>query len=335
MPRTLVVIGGAGQIGRQVAKTFLEAGWRVTMVRRGAGEALPPHPLLTTIVGDRDDPATLDRAVGTGVDAVIDVVAVTREHARQLLAVQSRVGVFAVVSSAGVYCDDAGRTLGEPGFSGLPVPVRETHPAVSPGTHGYAARKAAVEQTLLQEMTAPVTIVRPAAVYGPGSSLPREWWVLKRLLDGRKVIPLAFAGESRFHTSATANLAALLRAAVERPGTRILNAVDPSAPTAVEIGEAIAAAAGFAPRFLRLPGPPVDGVGASPWSLAHPFVLDMSAAGALGYQPATTYASFVRPTCRWLIEATRQRPWQDAFPELKHMAAASWFDYAREDALPR
>ena len=85
-------------------------------------------------------------------------------------------------------------TIAEFGFSDLPVPVAETQRTIAPGTGCYSARKAALEQTLLQEMTAPLTIVRPAAVYGPGSRSPREWWFLKRLLDGRVTVPLAFEG---------------------------------------------------------------------------------------------------------------------------------------------
>ena len=37
----------------------------------------------------------------------------------------------------------------------------------------------------------------------------REAWFVKRILDGRRRIPLAYSGESRFHTTATANLAVL------------------------------------------------------------------------------------------------------------------------------
>ena len=30
---------------------------------------------------------------------------------------------------------------------------------------------------------------------------PREWWFIKRALDGREAIPVAYAGKSVFHTS--------------------------------------------------------------------------------------------------------------------------------------
>jgi nucleoside-diphosphate-sugar epimerase len=332
MAKKVVVIGGTGQIGREIVETFLEAGWQVTAVQRGTATCLPPHPAVTTISADRNEPGALDGAVGSGADALIDIVAVTAEHARQLIGLQSRVDAFAVVSSASVYCDEKGRTIAEAGFSELPVPVPETQRTIAPGADCYSARKAALEQMLLQNMKVPLTIVRPAAVHGPGSRAPREWWFLKRLMDGRKTIPLAFEGRSLFHTTATANLAELIRVALERRGTRILNAADPTALSSREIGKAIAAAAGYDLQIATLPGPPTNGVGASPWSLRYPLLLDMSAAESLGYRAVTTYVDFAKPTCAWLSEATRKRAWQDAFPELKPLASA-WFNYDQEDVV--
>ncbi len=69
----------------------------------------------------------------------------------------------------------------------------------------------------------------------------------------------------------------------------------------------------------------------SPWSIAGPVVLDMSAAAAVGYRPVTDYAGFARETCRDLIARAEGRPWRDAFPGLAPYPAAM-FDYAVEDA---
>ena len=334
MAKKVVVVGGTGQIGRQVVRTFLEAGWQVTSVQRSTTSSRPSHPAVTTIPADRNEPGALDAAIGNGADALVDIVAGTADHAQQLIALQSRVDAFAVVSTASVYCDEKNHTIAESGCAELPVPVPETHRTIAPGTHCYSARKAALEQALLQNMKVPLTIVRPAAVYGPGSCAPREWWFLKRLIDGRKTVPLAFEGKSLFHTTSSANLAELIRVALEQRGTRILNAADPAVLSSREIGEAIAAATAYELQITALPGPPANGVGASPWSLAYPLVLDMSAAGSLGYRAVTTYAGFAKPTCTWLSDLARQRAWQDAFPELKQLASA-WFNYDQEDIALR
>lgn len=55
---------------------------------------------------------------------------------------------------------------------------------------------------------------------------------------------MTFAGASIFQTSATANIAALVAAVLASPGTHVLNAVDPDAPTAAAIGQAIMRAIG-------------------------------------------------------------------------------------------
>lgn len=97
-----------------------------------------------------------------------------------------------------------------------------------------------MERRLFDHARRPVTVLRPGAIHGPHSVHPREWWFVKRMLDGRGAIPLAYRGESRFHTSAVVNLAALVRRALEVPGTRILNAADPATPTVAEIAATIA-----------------------------------------------------------------------------------------------
>jgi nucleoside-diphosphate-sugar epimerase len=175
---------------------------------------------------DRDNPGNLALTFGVGADALIDTTAYNVDHARQLLTVQGNVGSFVVISSASVYRDGLGRTLDEAsqtGFPELPDPIPETHPTVDFGPTTYSTRKIALERHLLDESAVPVTVLRPCAIHGVGSRHPREWWVVKRILDRRPAIPLAYRGTSRFHTSAVTNIAALTRIAVEVPGRRVLN----------------------------------------------------------------------------------------------------------------
>jgi nucleoside-diphosphate-sugar epimerase len=331
MAQHAFIIGGSGQIGRAVAAGLLDRGWRVTLAARG-GRALPGDLLArgaAFVTLDREVPGALGKALGSGADAVIDTVAFDEAHAWQLLALEADVGAFAVVSSASVYRDADGRTLDEAtqnGFPELPVPITEVQPTVAPGPATYSTRKAALERTLLDRARRPVTILRPAAIHGLHSSHPREWWFVKRMLDGRPFIPLAYEGRSRFHPTAVANIAALVATALERPGSRILNIADPEALTVAEIGTLIAARMGYAGRIVPLAS---DSIGLSPWSIPRPFVLDTRAAVALGYTPCTTYRDAVGPVCDWLSRQDVDA-WEAAFPVL---AAYPWplFDYAGED----
>jgi len=115
---------------------------------------------------------------------------------------------------------------------------------MAPGPESYSSAKVELEQRLLETVTRPLAILRPCAIHGINSKHPREWWFVKRMLDGRTQIPLLF-GSSSFQTSATINIAALIHAAAEAGGTHVLNAADPDAPTVRQIGETLAARLGW------------------------------------------------------------------------------------------
>jgi nucleoside-diphosphate-sugar epimerase len=329
------VLGGTGQIGRAVALHLLDYGWRVTISHRG----VRPAPLelveygIKVVVVDREKPRGLLKAIAGGADALIDTTAYTREHADQLLELEGDVGAFVVISSASVYRDDAGRTLDEAaenGFPEFPKPIKETQPTVEPGPSTYSTQKVALERAILDRATRPATVLRPCAIHGRGSRQPREWWFVKRMLDGRKVIPLAYRGESRFHTSAAANIAALVQIVLGLHGTRVLNVTDPVAPTVAEIGETVGERLNYAGAF-------VDGsdrgfppsVGRTPWSVPRPFVVDNQAAMDVGYAPVP-YADAVADTCDWLAETADQGDWRERFPVLARYPG-ELFDYSGED----
>jgi nucleoside-diphosphate-sugar epimerase len=336
MPRHAFVLGGAGQVGRAVCDNLLSSGWTVTIGSRGQ-RALPEmirSGRAKAVVLDREQPDALARALRQGADALVDVTAYHATHGRQLLSVQDRIGALVVISSSSIYRDAAGRTLDEAargGFPELPDPIHESQPTVAPGEETYSTRKVALENLLLDKALVPLTILRPAAICGPHSLHPREWWFVKRMLDGRGEIPLAYGGRSRFHTTCVGNLAELVRVALETPGDRILNIADPTALTVGEIGAAIARRLDWRGTFRPLdtvgfPAP----LGRNPWAVPHPFVLDTRAAVAIGYRPVVTYGDALADVCRDLVR-NAAGDWRARFPVL---AGYSYelFDYQAEDA---
>jgi nucleoside-diphosphate-sugar epimerase len=327
--KTALIIGGTGQIGQAAARRLLAAGWRVRLAQRSAARLPDDLAARIEIVAlDRETPGALAAAVAGGADALIDTVAYDEAHARQLLEVEADVGGFVVISSGSVYRDAEGRTLDEAretGFPRFPVPIGEDQPTARPGPATYSTRKVALEQALLQDARRPVSVLRPFAIHGPGSTHPREWWFVKRILDGRRRIPLAWRGESRFHTTATVNLAELIRVVAEAPGARVLNAADPEALSVAEIGRVIAGLYGVELDLVLLDGAAENGVGGSPWGTPLPIVADMARAAALGYRPVATYAEAIGAACR---SAEALAAAGVAFvPYLMAM-----FDYAAEDA---
>jgi nucleoside-diphosphate-sugar epimerase len=337
MSRHAFILGGTGQIGRAIAGDLLAAGWNVTVSHRGI-RAAPPELAgrgANVVVLDRDKPGDLEHALTAGADVLIDTVAYDQDHGRQLIEIQGSVGAFVVISSVSVYRDALGRTLDEAaqtGFPELPDPIPETQPTVEPGPATYSTRKIRLECHLLDHAVPPVTILRPCAIHGPGSRSPREWWFVKRALDQRPAIPLAYRGISRFHTASVANIAALARVVVAAPGSRILNIADPVAPSVAEIGAVIGRHLDYRGEFVAVDDQGVEPtVGRTPWSVPRPFVVDCRRALDLGYAPATTYADAVTLTCDWLVATAGDGDWKDRFPRLAAYPREH-FDYASEDA---
>jgi nucleoside-diphosphate-sugar epimerase len=195
---------------------------------------------------------------------------------------------------------------------------------------GYGANKVAAEQVLL-DSGAPVTVIRPSKIHGPGSRQPREWYFVKRVLDGRRAVFLANRGTGVDHTTAAANIAALIEVAAASPGTRVLNSADPDAPSALEISRAIAGHLGHSWDEVLLEGAPEDGLGRTPWDAPYPIVLDTSAALELGYVPAGDYAATVAEAVDWLVTASRGGEGAELLPAPDDEYFAPLLDYAAED----
>jgi nucleoside-diphosphate-sugar epimerase len=332
--RRAFLLGGSGQTGRALIPRLRARGWEVIVGSRGERE-LPPG--VQHVEVDRANTDALRQALGAGADVVVDFVAFDQEHAEQLIALRELIGSLVVISTASVYTDQEGRTFDEAKtpeqFPRFPIPISERdQPTVAPGDASYSTKKAAIEQVLLGQSDLPASLIRAGAIYGPGGSV-REWYFVKRVLDGRRYVMLGDRGQSRFHPVSTENLAELIWLAAEHPGQRVVNAGDPGPPTLLEISRAIAAALDHEWTEVLLPtlGEPCE----TPWSCPRPVVLDMTeAAFEVGYRPVTTYERAVPGTCQWLVEATKERPWQELMPRMAEYLKDA-FDYEAEDELLR
>ena len=304
MARRAFILGGTGQIGTAAAERLRGHAWDVTVAARTGGDVRLDRKEELELPGD--------------FDALVDCVAFTAEHGEQLLGLAGRVGTVVAISSASVYTDDLANAR-------LPVPIPETHETVVPGDADYSTQKRALELALLEQDELPATVLRPCAIHGPHSrSHVREWYFVKRAQDQRPFVLLAYHGESRFHTTATVNLAELIRLACEQPGTRVLNAGDPEPPTTLEISRTLAKLTDHERvEYLLEHAPEVAG---NPWAARHPFVVDMAAAEReLGYRPVGRYAEAVEATVAWLLE--------ESPPLGEYMS--TYFDYEAEDEYVR
>lgn len=341
MTKSALIIGGTGQIGLAAAARLGGAGWAVTVAHRGEhSPELPPD--VADIRFDRSDTAAL-LAAARGHDLVLDTVAYDTAHADQLAGLAGHVGSLVVISTGSVYLGRNGSYLDaatDEVFPDFPVPLTEADATVDNAEQTYSPLKAAMERRLLAAEDLPVSILRPGAIHGPNSPALREWFFIKRVLDGRRRVLLAYDAASRFGTSATANIAELALLCAEQPGRRVLNAVDDEALTVAEIGRAVFDAMGHEAEIRGFAGPPRGDLGASPWGIPNPIVLSMAAAREqLGYQPAVTYAEGLADDIRWVTDAVataerRGESWEQLFPSIvNRYGAGGWFPYAAEDAF--
>ncbi|MFO1013397.1 MAG: hypothetical protein U1E50_06490 [Caulobacteraceae bacterium] len=329
MSKRAIIIGGSGQIGMAATARLLAAGWEVISAQRHAADA-PPG--TTGAAFDRNAPDALKNLIGQGADALIDCIAYTPDQARAHLELQPDLGHLIVISSCSAY---RGEGMGDdavpgPSMPRFPNPMRETSPRWKVLGDDYASRKAAMEDVLLEGAKGAMTILRPGAIHGPGCRSPREWWVLQRVLDGRSKILMANS-EALFHTTHTANIAALIETVLAAPGVRALNIGDPDVHPASDLVRMILKAGSAEAEIVSIAERRKDILGAHPWAPPYPAIMDLTAATALGYRPATSYAASIAETCQDLLARAKGRPWRDAFPGLAPYPDAM-FTYEAEDA---
>jgi len=201
---------------------------------------------------------------------------------------------------------------GDGGFPLFDGPLSEQAGTVAAGPETYSTRKIQMENELLENVTVPLTILRPCTVHGPHSKHAREWWFVKRLLDGRKRIPLAYGGESRFQTTSTAAIADVVAQSVDGHLPTVVNVADANSPSVKEIGNCIMQIMNREAELVPLANeesyPATKG--RSPWSLQHPMVCSSVCPSKI------TYEASVAPAVHWLIDANTNQDWQLVLPQL-------------------
>ncbi len=321
MSRSVAIVG-AGQIGFQAVIAFYDE-WKITLYARSRPEWLADYPcdFVPYVCGETPAPEA-----GLVVDTIaFDGCDIVRYK-------PDMVGRLTVISSASVYCDNDGRTLDEAKAGGFPEfagPITEEQSTVAPGGETYSTRKVRMERQALESFGDRAAILRPCAIYGPYSRHPREWWFVKRMLDGRRHIPLLMDGQSQFHTTNAEDIARAAITLAEREIGGVYNVADDYCPRVRDIGQTLAEELYMAPEFVDAGNG--GHVGRTPWSVAKPFIVSSEKLVSATGHPASTYYPLGQNVAAWLAEL-RPTEWRNAFPQL---AAYPWdmFDYEAEDAF--
>jgi nucleoside-diphosphate-sugar epimerase len=324
----VLVVGGTGPTGIPLVGGLVDRGHDVAILHRGLHERDETPASVEHVHADPyDEPALRAALESRTFDAVFAMYGRLRAVAEVL---KGRVGQFVSVGGVPAYRGFMNPWLYEP--HGLPVPIAEDAPTVrEPAEDEKGYRIARTEKTLFA-LHPDAAHFRYPYVYGPYQLVPREWLVVRRVLDGRRRIVVADDGLTLHHHGYTENLAHALLLAFEQPDAaagKIFNVGDEEVLSVRQVVEIVAGALDHEfeivsmPYDLAVPARPL---------LAQPLpthrVLDLTRLrGDLGYRDLVPARDALAHTAHWLAEHPLERGAQE------ERVLTDPFDYEAEDRL--
>src|SRR3954466_7103603 len=324
----VLVIGGTGPTGLPLVGGLVDRGHRVTILHRGTHERPETPDVAEHLHADPfDEGALRDALAGRTFDVTYAMYGRLRMIAEVLRGHTGR-----VVSVGGVpaYRGWMNAWLHDP--PGLPVPIGEDAPTVAAPEEDEKGYRIVRTEEAVFSAHPDATHFRYPYVYGPRQLVPREWCIVRRVLDGRERIIVADEGLTLHHHAFTENCAHALLLAVDQPDAaagQVFNVGDDEVLTIRQVIDLVAEALGHRfdvvsmPYGLALPARPL---------LMQPLpthrVLDLGAIRTrLGYQDAGPAREALTRTARWLAEHPHERGGTE------EKILTDPFDYAAEDQL--
>jgi len=326
MASSALVIGGTGPTGPPIVAGLAERGYDVTLLHSGAHE-VPEVAEFAHLHGDVFSDDGLTSALG---DREFDVVVATYGRLRSIADVLAgRAGRILSIGGAPVYRGFFDPAVHNP--PGLPIPTGEDAELAAEGDDGKSYRIARTEQ-LLFEKHPTATHFRYPYVYGPRQLAPREWCIVRRILDRRPWMVLPDDGLSIITYGYTENLAHGLLLAVDQPEAsrgQIFNCGDDEKLTIRQVAEIITDELGHEweligmPADLALPARPLM----QGYRTTHRFLDTTKLRSLLGYRDVVPARQAIRATARWLVEHP------PALGGYEETALQDPFEYQAEDRL--
>ena len=322
-----LVVGGTGPTGPFIVNGLRERGYDVSIFHRGTHEISEIPDDVEHIHGDPHFRETIEDAIA---QRTFDLTVATYGRIRHVAEVMAgKTGRFVAVGGFATY---RGFVRPQDLFPvGLPIPVREDFPLVADeAEQRFSWLMASTEQAVM-EAHPDAAIFRYPYVYGPYQLVPREWSVIRRLLDGRRRLIVPDAGLALVTHGYAANLAHAVLLAVDQPESsagEVYNCGDDRQLSFAQIVEVIAHTLEREVELVDLPGPLA--LRAVPLVLggAHHTLLDLTKIRSqLGYRDVVPPDEALARTTRWYVEHP-PAPGGEIEERLGDL-----FDYAFEDQL--
>ncbi len=323
-----LVIGGTGPSGPYVVNGLVDRGFETTILHSGNHEPPEIPDVVEHVHTNAFDVEAVEAALdGRTFDVCVATYGRLRANA-ELLA--GRVGQFISVGGFPGYRGYTNAPLFDP--PGMPLPTREDGPRVEdPAEDEKGFRIARTEERLFDAQPR-ATHFRYPWVYGPRQPAPREWSIVRRILDGRDRIIVPDGGLSLSSFGFVANVAHALLLAVDQPekaAGRVYNTADQEVLSLHQVIDVIAKSMGHAFEIVSMPWSiawPARPMVAQPWT-THRVVSTARLELELGYRDVVAPRDGLAQTAKWLAE---NRP---APGGMEEMVLQDPFDYAAEDEL--
>jgi nucleoside-diphosphate-sugar epimerase len=323
---TALVIGGTGPTGPSIVNGLAARGYDVTILHSGAHE-VPEVEAFSHLHGDVFSEEGVRAALE---ERTFDVVVASYGRLRSIAEVlRDRVGHLVSIGGVPVYRGFFDPTLHSP--PGLPVPTFEGAELASEADDGKSYRIGRTEQMVF-EVHPGATHFRYPYVYGPRQLAPREWCIVRRILDGRPFLVLPDDGLSLIPFGYVENLAHALLLAIDNPAAsqgQIFNCGDDEKLTIRQVAELIAEELDYEWELVSMPADLA--VPARPlmmnYRTTHRVVDTSKLRTLLGYRDIVPARVAVRRTARSLVQNPPERAGYE------ETALQDPFDYAAEDRL--
>jgi nucleoside-diphosphate-sugar epimerase len=297
-----LVVGGTGPTGPFIVNGLRARGYEVAIFHRGTHEVPEIPDDVEHIHGDPHFRETIDDALRS---RSFDLVVASYGRLRHLAeATVGRTGRFVAVGGFATY-----RGFLRPSDlvpAGLPVPVDERAELVaSEAEQRFSWLMARTEDAVLTAHP-DAALFRYPYVYGPYQLVPREWCVIRRLLDGRSQLVLPDGGLALITHGYAENLAHAVLLAVDRPDDsagQIYNCGDDRQLSLAQLVELIARTMGRDIEIVNVPGSLAFPARAFSFGWHSHVLLDLSKLREqLGYRDVVPAVDAVARTVRWYVD---------------------------------
>ena len=327
MSLNALVIGGTGPSGHFIVNGLLRRGYEVAILHTGRHEL---EEIPEAVEHIHTDPFSADALLNALGNRVFDLTVAAYGRLRRIAEIMvGRTGRFISIGGAPAYRGYMNPAVLHP--AGMPMPTPEDAPVVPVEAEDPKGWRVAQTEQAVFDKHPNATHFRYPFLYGPYQIAPREWCVVRRILDGRPVI-IPEDGLSLNHSAYVENAAHAVLLAVDRPEAasgQIYNCGDERLLTLRQMVELIAEALGHKLEIVSMPwqfAAPARPLIAQPWTTHR--VLDLAKLkNQLGYADVVPPERGLEITAKWL----RDHPLESGGTDEKILQDP--FDYRAEDEI--